>query len=726
MARVGRNVSKKVEGKENVNPITKQFQYGQHTVTLETGAVARQASAAVMASMDDTTVLVSVVGKKEARPDADFFPLTVNYQERTYAAGKIPGGFFKREGRPSENETLTSRLIDRPIRPLFPEGFKNEVQVIATVVSLNPEVNPDIVALIGTSAALTLSGIPFSGPIGAARVGVIDNEYVLNPVASELEKSDLDLVVAGTESAVLMVESEANLLSEDTMLGAVMYGHEQMQTVVKAIKEFAADVGVQPWNWSPAEKNEPLIAKVKELAEGKIGEAYRITDKSERRDALNKALNEVIEALPVEEDELNQKEIGDIFHAVESDVVRSRIIAGEPRIDGREPDMVRAIDVATGVLPRTHGSAIFTRGETQALVTATLGTERDAQNIDEIMGARSDRFMLHYNFPPYCVGETGFVGSPKRREIGHGRLAKRGVLAVMPDESEFPYTIRVVSEITESNGSSSMASVCGTSLALMDAGVPIKASVAGIAMGLVKEGDKFVVLSDILGDEDHLGDMDFKVAGSSEGVTALQMDIKIEGITKDIMQQALAQAKAARLHILTVMDEAISTARDDVSSFAPRFHMMKINPEKIRDVIGKGGAVIRELTESTNTTIEIEDDGSVKIAATDEESAQAAVDRIKELTADVEVGRIYQGKVARIVDFGAFVTILPGKDGLVHISQIAEERVEDVNQYMSVGDTVPVKVLEIDRQGRVRLSMKEAKESASEDNSEGNSEGNAE
>lgn len=702
-----------------MNPIIKQFQYGQHTVTLETGAIARQATGAVMASMDDTTVLVTVVGKKEARADVDFFPLTVNYQERTYAAGKIPGGFFKREGRPSENETLTCRLIDRPIRPLFPDGFYNEVQIIATVVSLNPEVSPDIVALIGTSAALAISGIPFNGPIGAARVGVVNNEYVLNPTPSELETSDLDLVVAGTEAAVLMVESEANLLSEDVMLGAVMYGHEQLQSVISAVNEFAAEVNTPKWDWQAPEKNEPLIAAVKELSEAKIGEAYRITDKGERKAALNVAVKEVIAELKEKDEAVSEKEVGDIFHELESKVVRARITAGEPRIDGREPDMIRAINVGTGILPRVHGSSVFTRGETQAIVAATLGTERDAQNIDEIMGPRTDRFMLHYNFPPYCVGETGFVGSPKRREIGHGRLAKRGVLAVMPNVDEFPYTVRIVSEITESNGSSSMASVCGTSLALMDAGVPIKASVAGIAMGLVKEGDKFVVLSDILGDEDHLGDMDFKVAGSSTGITALQMDIKIEGITKEIMQQALAQAKAARLHILSVMDQAISTARDDVSDFAPRFHIMKINPEKIRDVIGKGGAVIRELTESTGTTIEIDDDGTIKIAATDDASAQNAVKRIEALTAEVEVGRIYEGKVARIVDFGAFVTILPGKDGLVHISQISDKRVEDVSEYLTVGQSVPVKVLEIDRQGRVRLSMKEAQESpASETDAE--------
>jgi polyribonucleotide nucleotidyltransferase len=660
--------------------------------------------------MDDTTVLVTVVAKKEANEGQDFFPLTVNYQERTYAAGKIPGGFFKREGRPSENETLTSRLIDRPIRPLFPEGFKNEVQIIATVVSVNPQVSPDIVALIGASAALSIAGVPFAGPIGAARVGVLNDEYVLNPTLDELAESKLDLVVAGTENAVLMVESEAQLLSEDAMLGAVVYGHEQMQAVITAINEFTAEAGKPKWDWQAPAENTALKDKIKALAEQGIGDAYRITEKAERYEQISKLRDEVVTQLTAEDETLDAKEIGNIFHALESDVVRSRIIAGEKRIDGRDPDMVRGLHIATGVLPRVHGSAVFTRGETQALVAATLGTERDAQMIDDLVGSSNNRFMLHYNFPPYCVGETGFVGSPKRREIGHGRLAKRGVQAVMPSQDEFPYTIRVVSEITESNGSSSMASVCGTSLALMDAGVPIKASVAGIAMGLVKEGDKFVVLSDILGDEDHLGDMDFKVAGSKDGVTALQMDIKIDGITREIMEQALEQAKAARLHILNVMDDAISGAREELSDFAPRYHTMKINPDKIRDVIGKGGAVIRELTESTNTNIEINDDGTVRIAATDQASAQAAIDRIKELTEDVEVGRIYQGKVARIVDFGAFVTILPGKDGLVHISQIAEERVNDVNEYLSVGQTVPVKVLEIDRQGRVRLSMKDAAE----------------
>ncbi|MBY6063442.1 polyribonucleotide nucleotidyltransferase [Pseudidiomarina sediminum] len=697
-----------------MNPITKQFEYGRHTVTLETGAMARQASGAVLASMDDTAVLVTVVAKKEAKEGQDFFPLTVNYQERTYAAGKIPGGFFKREGRPSENETLTSRLIDRPIRPLFPEGFKNEVQVIATVVSVNPQVNPDIVALIGASAALTIAGVPFAGPIGAARVGVINDEYVLNPTTDELAESKLDLVVAGTDKAVLMVESEAQLLSEDAMLGAVVYGHEQMQTVIENINAFAAEAGKPKWDWQAPEKNVALKDQIKALAEAGLGDAYRITEKTARYEQVGKLRDEVITKLTAENEELDAKEIGDLFHELESDIVRSRIIAGEKRIDGRDPDMVRPLHIATGLLPRVHGSAVFTRGETQALVAATLGTERDAQMIDDLIGSSNNRFMLHYNFPPYCVGETGMVGSPKRREIGHGRLAKRGVQAVMPSQEEFPYTVRVVSEITESNGSSSMASVCGTSLALMDAGVPIKASVAGIAMGLVKEGDNYVVLSDILGDEDHLGDMDFKVAGSKDGVTALQMDIKIDGITREIMEAALEQAKAARLHILTVMDEAISGARQELSDFAPRYHTMKINPDKIRDVIGKGGAVIRELTESTNTNIEINDDGTVRIAATDQASAEAAISRIEELTADVEVGRIYQGKVARIVDFGAFVTILPGKDGLVHISQIAEERVNDVNEYLKVGDSVPVKVLEIDRQGRVRLSMKEAAEKPAE------------
>ncbi|CAG9297489.1 polyribonucleotide nucleotidyltransferase [Celerinatantimonas diazotrophica] len=691
-----------------MNPIVKKFQYGQHSVTLETGAIARQADAAVMVTVDDTAVFVTVVGKKEAKPGQDFFPLTVNYQERTYAAGRIPGGFFKREGRPSEGETLIARLIDRPIRPLFPEGFVNEVQVVATVMSVNPQIQPDIPALIGASAALSLSGIPFHGPIGAARVGFINGNYILNPMVDELPESKLDLVVAGTEKAVLMVESEAQELPEDVMLGAVMYGHEQMQVVIEAINEFAKEAGKPAWDWQAPAKNEALSSKVKELAEQKLGEAYRITEKAARYDAVDAIKKEVTDQLIAENEELDPMEIGDELVKIEKAVVRSRILAGEPRIDGREPDMVRALDVATGVLPRTHGSAIFTRGETQALVSCTLGTQRDAQMIDELTGTRTDHFLLHYNFPPYCVGETGMMGSPKRREIGHGRLAKRGIAAVMPDESEFPYTVRVVSEITESNGSSSMASVCGSSLALMDAGVPIKSSVAGIAMGLVKEGDQFVVLSDILGDEDHLGDMDFKVAGTENGVNALQMDIKIEGITKEIMQIALNQAKGARMHILGVMNEAIGGARQDISEFAPRIHTMKISPEKIKDVIGKGGATIRALTEETGTTIEIEDDGTVKIAATDGDQAKYAIARIEQLTAEVEVGQIYQGKVVRLADFGAFVQILPGKDGLVHISQIAFERVNKVSDYLKVGDEVKVKVLEVDRQGRVRLSMKEA------------------
>ncbi len=691
-----------------MNPIVKTFQYGQHTVTLETGVMARQASGAVMASMDDTAVFVAVVGKKEAVEGRDFFPLTVNYQERTYAAGRIPGGFFKREGRPSETETLTARLIDRPIRPLFPDGFLNEVQVIATVVSANPQVSPDIVAMLGTSAALAVSGIPFNGPIGAARVGYINGQYVLNPTTDELKQSKLDLVVAGTEAAVLMVESEAQILSEETMLGAVVYGHQQMQSAITAIKEFAAEVGTPTWDWQPPAENTALKARIAELATESLGEAYRITEKASRYNRIAELQQQVVAQILADDDTQDAKKIGELFHALESDIVRGRVLRGEPRIDGRDPQMIRALSVGTGLLPRAHGSALFTRGETQALVACTLGTERFAQTLDELTGERTERFMLHYNFPPYCVGETGMVGSPKRREIGHGRLAKRGVQAVMPSQDEFPYVVRVVSEITESNGSSSMASVCGTSLALMDAGVPIKASVAGIAMGLVKEGDSFVVLSDILGDEDHLGDMDFKVAGSSEGVTALQMDIKIEGITREIMEIALKQARDARLHILKVMDQAIGSARADISSFAPRIHTIKINPEKIKDVIGKGGSVIRALTEETGTSIELEDDGTVKIAAVDGEAAKEAIRRIEALTAEVEVGRIYEGKVVRLADFGAFVNILPGKDGLVHISQITEARVQDVSDYLKLGDVVRAKVLEVDRQGRVRLSIKEA------------------
>ncbi|MDO6718588.1 polyribonucleotide nucleotidyltransferase [Psychrosphaera sp. 1_MG-2023] len=695
-----------------MTPIIKKFQYGQHEVTLETGVIARQASAAVMASIGDTAVLISVVGKKEASPGQDFFPLTINYQEKAYAGGKIPGGFFKREGRPAEEETLIARLIDRPLRPLFPASFKNEVQVICTVMSVNPEIAPDIVALIGASAAISISGIPFNGPIGAARVGVIDGQYVLNPSQTELKVSDLDLVVAGTENAVLMVESEAAVLSEEVMLGAVVYGHEQMQVVVSAINEFAAEVGNPAWDWSAPAENTELKEKVAALASEGITAAYAIADKMERYAAVGEVKKATIATLVEEagEEGVNEKEVSELVHDLEKDVVRSRILAGEKRIDGREPDMIRALDVKTGILPRTHGSSLFTRGETQAIVTCTLGTERDSQIIDSLLGEKRDPFMLHYNFPPYCVGETGFIGSPKRREIGHGRLAKRGVLAVMPSQAEFPYTVRLVSEITESNGSSSMASVCGSSLALMDAGVPIKASVAGIAMGLVKDDNNFVVLSDILGDEDHLGDMDFKVAGTTEGITALQMDIKIEGITREIMDKALVQAKAARIHILGVMDEAIGGHREEMSEFAPRIYTVKVPVKKIADVIGKGGATIRALTEETGTTIEIDDDGTVRIAATDGVSAQAAIDRVKQLTTDLEVGRVYQGKVARIVDFGAFVNVLPGKDGLVHISQISQDRVENVSDVLSEGQEVAVKVLEIDRQGRVRLSMKEAGE----------------
>ncbi|MFT6927448.1 MAG: polyribonucleotide nucleotidyltransferase [Psychromonas sp.] len=693
-----------------MTPIVKSFQYGEHTVTLETGVMARQATAAVMCSMDDTCVFVSVVGKNADDQERDFFPLTVNYQEKTYAAGKIPGGFFKREGRPSEEETLICRLIDRPIRPLFPAGFKNEVQVIATVVSINPEVNPDIVAMIATSAALSISGMPFNGPIGCARVGYADGQYLLNPTKTELETSDLNLVVSGTDNAVLMVESEAAILSEDVMLGAVVFGHDQQQIVIEAIKEFASDVARPAWNWAAPARNEALDAAIATEAQARFEQAYQISDKGVRYDAIKAITSEVKAKLLAADETLAAKQVGEYLHDLEKTVVRTRIIKGEPRIDGRDPESIRALDVRTGVLPRTHGSALFTRGETQALVTATLGTQRDAQIIDSLMGEKKDYFLLHYNFPPYCVGETGFVGSPKRREIGHGRLAKRGVLAVMPTLEEFPYTVRVVSEITESNGSSSMASVCGASLALMDAGVPLKASVAGIAMGLVKEGEEFVVLSDILGDEDHLGDMDFKVAGTTEGITALQMDIKIEGITREIMQIALNQAKAARLHILTVMDKALPQGRADISQFAPRIHTIKINTDKIRDVIGKGGAVIRALCEETGTTIEIEDDGTVKIAATSGEQAEDAINRIKALTAEVEVGTIYSGKVVRLADFGAFVNILPGKDGLVHISQICEERVQKVSDHLKEGQEVKVKVLEVDRQGRVRLSIKEAAE----------------
>ena len=690
-----------------MNPIVKQFKYGQHTVTLETGAIARQATAAVMASMDDTTVFVTVVAKKDVKEGQDFFPLTVNYQERTYAAGRIPGGFFKREGRPSEGETLIARLIDRPIRPLFPEGFFNEIQIVATVVSVNPQISPDLVAMIGASAALSLSGVPFNGPIGAARVGMINNQFVLNPTMAEQKQSRLDLVVAGTDKAVLMVESEADILTEEQMLAAVVFGHQQQQVVIEAIKEFAQEAGKPRWDWQAPQPNTALIEKVKTLVESRLGDAYRITEKQIRYEQIDAIKADAIAQITSEDDTITEGAVIDIITSLESAVVRGRILNGEPRIDGRTVDTVRALDICTGVLPRVHGSAIFTRGETQALAVATLGTERDAQILDELTGEKTDHFLFHYNFPPYSVGETGMIGSPKRREIGHGRLAKRGVAAVMPTLAEFPYVVRVVSEITESNGSSSMASVCGASLALMDAGVPIKAAVAGIAMGLVKEDEKFVVLSDILGDEDHLGDMDFKVAGTREGVTALQMDIKIEGITAEIMQIALNQAKSARMHILGVMEQAISAPRAEISDFAPRIHTMKIDPKKIKDVIGKGGATIRALTEETGTSIDIDDDGTVKIAAVDNNAVKDVMARIEDITAEVETGLVYKGKVTRLADFGAFVAIVGNKEGLVHISQIAEERVEKVTDYLSVGQEVQVKVVEIDRQGRIRLTMKD-------------------
>ncbi len=674
---------------------------------METGEIARQTSAAIKISIGDTVVLVSAVGKKEVRPGADFFPLTINYQERTYAAGKIPGGFFKREGRPAESETLTSRLIDRPLRPLFPKGFRNEVQVIPTVMSLDPEIQADIIALLGSSAALACSGMPFKGPIGAARVGYIDGAYVLNPSKTQLEESKLDLVVAGTEGAVLMVESEADVLQEDVMLGAVMFGHEQMQVAIQAISELAAEVGAEAWDWSEPEKDASLAAKVAAQAEAGLAEAYSVADKMERQVKVA-AVKEAAKAALVSEDENSPKAadvVGEVS-ALEKALVRGRILAGERRIDGRDTRTVRPISVKTGLLPRVHGSSLFTRGETQAIVAVTLGTTRDAQIIDAIDGERRDAFMLHYNFPPYCVGETGFVGSPKRREIGHGKLAKRGVQAVMPDEDSFPYTVRIVSEITESNGSSSMASVCGSSLAMMDAGIPLSAPVAGIAMGLIKDDNRFAVLSDILGDEDHLGDMDFKVAGTDGGVTALQMDIKIDGITSEIMEAALEQAKEGRLFILGEMNKVLGAPREELSQHAPRFITVKIHPEKIAAVIGKGGAVIRALTEETGATIDIGDDGTIKIASSDRVAGEEAKRRIEQITADVEVGTIYEGKVQKIMDFGAFVNILPGKDGLVHISQISEERVQNVADELSEGQMVKVKVLEVDKQGRIRLSMK--------------------
>jgi len=690
-----------------VTQIKKTFQYGASTVTLETGEIARQASGAVLVSLGDTVVLVTAVGNKEVSPGKDFFPLTVNYQERTYAAGKIPGGFFKREGRPTEKETLTSRLIDRPLRPLFPKGFINEVQVVATVMSLDPEIDPDIPSLIGASAALAVSGLPFNGPLGSARVGYIGGQYVLNPTAKQLVDSQLNLVVAGTETAVLMVESEANELSEEVMLGAVMFGHAQMQTVIQAIKELAAEANPTLWSWTTPVSNEEVFAAVTAMGDAPLRAAYQIQEKIARQDQVALVQAEVLAQLSAGESPRFAVDlVRNAIEKLERQVVRGQILDGKPRIDGRDTRSVRPITARIGVLPRTHGSALFTRGETQALVVVTLGTARDAQIIDAIEGERKEPFILHYNFPPYAVGETGMVGSPKRREIGHGRLAKRGVLAVMPDMTKFPYTVRVVSEITESNGSSSMASVCGSSLALMDAGVPIRSPVAGIAMGLIKEGDRFAVVSDILGDEDHLGDMDFKVAGTSEGITALQMDIKIYGITREIMEQALAQAREGRLHILSRMNTVITKHREEMSEYAPRIITIRINPEKIRDVIGKGGITIRAITEETGASIDITDDGVIKIASVDFAAGQEAKRRIEEITSDVEVGRIYEGRVAKLMDFGAFVTILPGRDGLVHISQISNERVQKVSDNLSEGDIVKVKVLEVDKQGRIRLSMK--------------------
>ncbi|MBV8379820.1 MAG: polyribonucleotide nucleotidyltransferase [Paucibacter sp.] len=688
------------------NKITKTFQWGPHQVTMETGEIARQSSGAVVVDIEGTVVLATVVAKSEAKAGQDFFPLTVDYIEKTYAAGKIPGSFFKREGRPSELETLTSRLIDRPIRPLFPEGFFNEVQVVVHVLSLNPEVQADIAAMIASSAALAVSGIPFAGPIGAARVGYVNGEYVLNPGKTQLADSKMDLVVAGTEAAVLMVESEADALSEDVMLGAVVFGHDMGKIAINAIHELVRDGGKPVWDWKAPAKDEAFIAKINALAEGPLREAYQIRSKQARTQACRTATSNVFAALSAEGVEFDKVEVEGLLFEIEARIVRGQILAGEPRIDGRDTRTVRAIEIRNSVLPRTHGSALFTRGETQALVVATLGTDRDAQRIDALAGEFEDRFMLHYNMPPFATGETGRVGSPKRREIGHGRLAKRALVAMLPSKEEFPYSLRVVSEITESNGSSSMASVCGGCLALMDAGVPMKAHVAGIAMGLIKEGNRFAVLTDILGDEDHLGDMDFKVAGTTGGITALQMDIKIQGITKEIMQVALAQAKEARLHILGKMVEAMGTANTEVSQFAPRLYTMKINPEKIRDVIGKGGATIRALTEETGTTIDIGEDGTITIASTDADKAEHAKKRIEEITAEVEIGKVYEGPVTKLFDFGALVNLLPGKDGLLHISQIAHQRVEKVSDFLQEGQIVKVKVLETDEKGRVKLSMK--------------------
>ncbi|MBL8446929.1 MAG: polyribonucleotide nucleotidyltransferase [Zoogloeaceae bacterium] len=686
--------------------IKKSFQYGAHTVTLETGEIARQAHGAVLVNMDDTVVLATVVAAKEAKPGQDFFPLTVDYIEKFYASGRIPGGFFKREGRPSEKETLTSRLIDRPIRPLFPEGFYNEVQVVVQVLSLNPEVDPDIPAMIGASAALAISGVPFNGPIAACRVGYDAGQYILNPTQSQLAASQLNLVVAGTEAGVMMVESEALELAEDVMLGGVVFGHEQMQLAIQAINSLVEDAGKPEWEWAATARDESLISRVRDLAQAEMEGAFRVTAKQTRSERLSQIRKHVLEALSAERGELDVNTVKNIFFDLEAQIVRGRILNGEPRIDGRDTRTVRPIDIRVGVLPRTHGSALFTRGETQALVVSTLGTGRDEQIIDALAGEYRERFLLHYNMPPFATGETGRVGSPKRREIGHGRLAKRALAGVLPSPADFSYTIRVVSEITESNGSSSMASVCGGSLAMMDAGVPLKAHVAGIAMGLIKEGGRFAVLTDILGDEDHLGDMDFKVAGTVNGVTALQMDLKIDSISPAVMNIALSQAREGRLHILNLMQTSLGEHRGEVSEFAPRMLTMKINPEKIRDVIGKGGAVIRGLQEETGTVIEIEDDGSITISSVSAEGAQAAKERIEQITAEVEVGRIYEGPVVRILDFGAIINLLPGRDGLLHVSQIANERVNNVSDYVKEGQVVRVKVLEVDEKGKVRLSMK--------------------
>ena len=690
------------------NKVTKSFQWGDKTVIMETGEIARQASGAVLVNIDDTVVLATVVASKSAKPGQDFFPLTVDYIEKTYAAGKIPGSFFKREAKPSEHETLTSRLIDRPIRPLFPEGFFNEVHVVVHTISLNPEVDADIAALIATSAALAISGIPFNGPIGAARVGYINGEYVLNPGQTARKNSQMDLVVAGTEAAVLMVESEAQQLSEEIMLGAVVFGHEQGNVAINAIHELVRDAGKPVWQWEAPAKDEALIAKVVALADDKLRAAYQIRNKQARTQACREAYAAVMAGLKADGVEFDSVKVEGMLFDIEAGIVRSQILAGEPRIDGRDTRTVRPIEIRNSVLPRAHGSALFTRGETQALVVTTLGTERDAQRIDALAGEYEDRFMMHYNMPPFATGEVGRMGSTKRREIGHGRLAKRALVAVLPTKEEFPYTMRVVSEITESNGSSSMASVCGGCLSLMDAGVPMKAHVAGIAMGLIKDGNRFAVLTDILGDEDHLGDMDFKVAGSRNGITALQMDIKINGITREIMERALEQAKAGRLFILGEMEKVISEPRGELSDYAPRYVTLKINPEKIREVIGKGGETIRGITEASGATIDISDDGFIKIAAVDAAAAHKAKGMIEAITAEVELNKVYEGKVARIMDFGAFVTILPGKDGLLHISQISQERVEKVTDFVNVGDVVKVKVIEIDRQGRMRLSMKDA------------------